>query len=174
MRKANLCVADLPLSVGHCIKKGEFMIDVERDDLVLMLEAGYIYLAMTKFKEALKVFEGVTLLAPKHDVPQVAVANVLFAQGKYLESIRLLKKAIKDKPDSAFAYSHLGESQLFYGKQEEAQESLKKAIELEPTGKSAEFAQSLLDLMAEGYDPVAYRKEHEKTLKAQKKSSKES
>lgn len=144
------------------------MIDVARDDLVLMLEAGYIYLAMLKFKEARQVFEGVEVLAPKHDVPQVAVANVLFAQGKYLEAIRVLKQAIKDNPKSAFAFSHLGESLLFYGKQDEARKALEKAAQLEPIGKAGDFARALVDLMEKGYDPVKFRAE----LKKQQKEAK--
>ena len=59
------------------------MIHVERDDLVILLEAGYIYLAMRKFTEAKNIFEGVSVLAPKHDIPIVAIANVYFAQTKF-------------------------------------------------------------------------------------------
>ena len=103
-----------------CICWGLIMIDVPREDVIVMLEAGYIYLAMKRFKEARTVFEGICELAPKHDVPQVGVANVLFAQGKYLEAMRILKKAIKNNPNSAFAYAHLGEAQLFHGKKDAA------------------------------------------------------
>lgn len=147
------------------------MIDVPRDDLVIMLEAGYIYLAMKRFSEAKKVFEGVCTLAPRHDIPQVATANVYFAQGKFLESIRTLKQALKDNPKSAFAWSHLGESQLFYGKREEALESLGKASGLEPQGKSGDFARSLIDLINQGYDPKKFKKAHEKGLKAMQEAS---
>lgn len=147
-------------------KRGRFMIDVPRDDLVIMLEAGYIYLAMKRFKEAKTVFEGVSTLAPRHDIPQVAVANVYFAQGKFLESIRTLKQALKDNAKSAFAWSHLGESQLFYGKRDEALESLGKASEIEPGGKSGDFARSLTNLIKQGYDPKKIKKAHEKGLKA--------
>lgn len=150
------------------------MIDVPRDDLVTMLEAGYIYLAMKKFKEAKEVFEGVGLMAPKHDIPQVALSCVYFTQCKFLEAIRVLKQAIKDNPNSAFAYSHLGESQMFYGKRDEAYESLRKASGLEPTGKSGDFARSLIQLMDSGYDPKVLRKAHEKAiekLKTERKSS---
>jgi predicted Zn-dependent protease len=152
------------------------MIDVPRDDLVIMLEAGYIYLAMKKFKEAREVFEGVGILAPKHDIPQVAIANVYFAQSKFLESIRVLKQALKDTPRSAFAYSHLGESQLFYGKRDEAYESLLLASEMEPGGKSGDFARSLIKLMDEGYDPKILRKAHQQAvdkMKAQHQEQKQ-
>lgn len=147
------------------------MIDVAREDIIVMLEAGYIYLAMKKFKEARTLFEGICELTPKHEVPQVAVANVYFALGKYVEAIRTIKNTIKDNPNSAFAYSHLGEAQLFYGKRDEALESLKKAADLEPTadGKAGSFARSLIDLMKMGYDPVALRKASKKVIAGMKK-----
>ncbi len=150
------------------------MIDVSRDDLVLMLEAGYIYLAMGKFKESKQIFEGVCTLAPKHDVPQVALANVYFTQAKYLEATRTLKQAIKENPKSAFAYAHLGESQLFHGKKVEALESLKISADLDPQGKSGDFARSLMTLIEQGYDPVKLREEQKKSASQGKKLDKES
>lgn len=167
-------VAILPV----CILKGASpiggkMIDVPRDDLITMLEAGYIYLAMKKFKEARDIFEGVCVLAPKHDIPQVALSSVYFTQCKFLEAIRILKQALKDNPNSAFAYAHLGESQIFYGKRDEAYESLRKAVELDPEGKSGDFARSLIALLDSGYDPKLYRKVHEKIVSQAKASHKD-
>lgn len=148
------------------------MIDVVRDDIIIMLEAGYIYLAMKKFKEARTLFEGICEIAPKHDVPAVAVANVYFAQGKYIEAIRTIKNTIKDNPNSAFAWAHLGEAQLFNGKRDEALESLKKSSDLEPAtdGKAGTFARSLIDLIKMGYDPVELRKASKKVLASMKKT----
>lgn len=139
------------------------MIQVPRDDIIIMLEAGYINLAMKKFKEARSIFEGVCELVPKHDVPQVGVANVFFAQGKFLETVRVLKQTIKDNPTSAYAYSHLGEAYLFNNKRDDALETLKKASDLEPTkeGRSGEFARSLIELINLGYDPAQHRKAYE-------------
>ncbi len=147
------------------------MIDVVRDDIIIMLEAGYIYLAMKKYKEARALFEGICEIAPKHDVPAVAVANVYFAQGKFIEAIRTIKNTLKDNPKSAFAWAHLGEAQLFNGKKDEALESLKKSSELETetAGKSGTFARSLIDLIKMGYDPVELRKASKKVLAGMKK-----
>jgi predicted Zn-dependent protease len=141
------------------------MIAVKKEHTVVMLEAGYVYLAMSRFKEAKEVFEGVVALAPKHEVPLVALANVFFAQAKFLESVRTLKNAVKINPDSSFAWAHLGESQLFYGKRDEAKEALEKSVELESQGKTADFAKSLLKLMEEGYDPKTLRKEMKEKIK---------
>lgn len=141
------------------------MIDVPRDDLVLMLEAGYIYLAMGKLVEARQIFEGLTALAPKHEVPLVALANVLFAQKKFLQAVRKLKEAIKLNSKSAFAHAHLGEALLFDGKKEPALESLRQASELEKDGAAGNFARSLTDLIVQGYDPARLREEAKKREK---------
>ena len=130
------------------------MIDVPRDDLVLMLETGYIYLAMGKFVQAREVFEGISALAPKHEVPVVAQGLVMFAQKKFLPAIRLLKEAVGLNPQSAFANAHLGEAYLFSGKKEEARKFLEKASNLEPSGKAGEFARGLKQLMEKGFDPI--------------------
>lgn len=139
------------------------MIDVVRDDIVVMLEAGYIFLAMKKFKEAREVFQGVSELTPKHEVPLVGLANVYFAQGKYLEAIRVLKKVIQDNKSSAYAHAHLGEAQLFYGKRGEALSSLQTAASLEPghETKAGDFARSLIKLINTGYDPKKFKKAFE-------------
>ena len=143
-------------------KRGAKMIEVVRDDIVIMLEAGYMYLAMQKFKEAKKVFEGIIAITPKHDIPKVALSNVYFSQSKFLEAIRTLKQAIKDNPESAYAYAHLGESQLFYGKKDDALKSLNKALELDEEENVKDFTQSLIELIESGYDPKAYKRAFKK------------
>ena len=132
---------------------------IPKKDIVLMLEAGYIYLAMGKFSESRAVFEGVSELVPHSDIPRVAVANALFAQKKYAPAIQELKEAIELNAASAFAYSHLGEALLFSGKKEEAIVALNKAISLDAKGHSGLFAKNLLDLMKKGFDPVELRKQ---------------
>lgn len=144
------------------------MIDVPRDDLVLMLEAGYIYLAMGKFSEAKQVFEGIMALSPKHEVPRVALANVFFAQKKYLPAIRILKEAIELNPKSAFAHAHLGEAFLFYGKKDQALEALGQVSSLDSEGKAGEFAHSLIELIHTGYDPAQLRLSSTKGKKGEK------
>lgn len=135
------------------------MISVPKNDLTLMLEAGYIYMGMRRFSEAKQIFEGLVALSPKHEIPRVALANSFFAQEKYLQAIRVLKDARKINTDSAFVHAHLGEAYLFYGKKEEATESLNKAVELDSQGNAGQFAKSLLDLIDQGYDPQQYKEE---------------
>ena len=145
------------------------MIDVPRDDLVLMMEAGYIYLAGGKLNEAKQVFEGVSVLKPKHEIPMVAIANVLFAQKKFPQAIKLLKEALKINPKSVFALSHLGESLLFSNKKEEALKILNQAVALDGQSSAGQFARSLIKLIEQGYDPEKFRQE----MKAAQKEAKE-
>jgi len=135
------------------------MIDVPRDDKVLLLETGYIYLAMGKFSEAKQVFEGVSVLMPESEIPLAGLANVYFAQKKFLQAIRTLKEALKLNEQSAFVKAHLGEAYLFYGKKDDAVEELKAALSLDKDGHAGAFAKALLQLIDEGYDPVKFSKE---------------
>ncbi|QQR79675.1 MAG: tetratricopeptide repeat protein [Deltaproteobacteria bacterium] len=129
------------------------MIEVSREDLVLMMESGFIYLRLGKFAEALDVFEGVLALSPESEVPVVAIGSVYFGQMKYDQAITHYKKALKKKSDSAFARAYLGESLFFIGKKEEALSELEKASMLEPQGKSGDFARVLMDAIKNGYTP---------------------
>lgn len=145
------------------------MLDIPRNDYVMMMEAAYIYLAMGKYAEARQVFEGLVALSPKHEVPLVGLANVLFAQKKFLPAIRVLKDALEINPKSAFAQAHLGEALLFNGKKEEALAALEKAGKLEPKGKAGDFARALVDLIGQGYDPVKFAREQKASRGARAK-----
>jgi len=128
------------------------------------MEAGYIYLAMRKYAEARAVFEGVCVLAPKSAVPLVAIGNVYFAQCQYGHAIRSYRKALAIEPESAFAKAYLGESLLFEGNKEMAIDCLHSAIDTDVLGSSAPFAKSLLDLIAQGFDPCVLAKQQSANL----------
>ena len=119
------------------------MIQVPSEDLRILLEAGYLYLGMQRFKEAKEVFEGVVVLAPKSEVPLVALGNVYCVQGKFEQAIKTYHEALEIEPESAFAVSYLGEALFFKGEKEKAVETLEKASKMDPEGKSGDFARSL-------------------------------
>jgi tetratricopeptide (TPR) repeat protein len=129
------------------------MVPIQREDLVVLMEGGYLLLRMGRFDQAREVFEGVSVLAPNTEVPIVATGSTLFAQMKYDQAIHHYKKALTVKPDSAFAHAYLGESLFFKGKKDEAVQTLEKASQLEPTGKSGDFARALLEAIKNGYVP---------------------
>jgi len=138
------------------------MIDVPTEDLRLMLESGYLYLAMQRFKEAKEVFEGVCVLAPESDVPLVALGNVAFVETKFDEAIKVYKKALDLMPKSAFAKAYLGEALFFSNRKAEAKGVLEEASKMDPHGKSGDFARSLLELIEKGFDPQSQDKKSEK------------
>lgn len=129
------------------------MIDIDRKYLVVMMEAGYIYLGMQKFKEAYQVFEGVAAMAPDSDVPLVALGGTDFCVGKFANAIKWYKKALKVDPTSIFAKVYMAESLFFSGKKDEAVEILKEVSRDDPQGGAGNFARALLDAIKQGFTP---------------------
>ena len=130
------------------------MIQVPSEDLRILLESGYLYLGMQRYKEATEVFEGVVALAPKSEVPLVALGNVYCVQARFDQAIKTYKEALEVEPQSAFATAYMGEALFFKGEKDKAVEVLEKASKMEPDGKSGEFARSLLDLIKKGFTPT--------------------
>jgi tetratricopeptide (TPR) repeat protein len=129
------------------------MIAVPSEDLRILMEAGYLYLGMLRYKEAQEVFEGVVALAPKSDVPLVALGNVFCVQAQFDKAIKTYQQALSVDPQSAFAQAYLGEALLFKGEKDQALDTLKKASTMDPKGKSGDFARSLIELINKGFTP---------------------
>lgn len=129
------------------------MITVPSEDLRVLMEAGYLYLGMLRYKEAQEVFEGVVALAPKSDVPLVALGNVFCVQAQFDKAIKHYQQALSVDPESAFAQAYLGEALLFKGENGKAMEALEKASQMDPQGKSGDFARSLIELINKGFTP---------------------
>jgi tetratricopeptide (TPR) repeat protein len=129
------------------------MITIDRSNLGLMMEAGYIYLGMQRFKDARDVFEGVSTLAPDSEIPLVALGSVDFCQGKFSGAIRHYKKALKIDPKSVYAFAYMGEALFFMGKKAEAVAQLEAVNKMDPKGKAGDFARSLLDAIKKGFSP---------------------
>ena len=104
------------------------MIDVNREDLVVMMEAGYVYLGMQRFTEARKVFEGVSVLAQDSEVPLIALGQVDFCEGKFSKAISKYKKALKMDPESVHAIAYMAEALFFDGENDEAIKLFKEVI----------------------------------------------
>ncbi len=129
------------------------MIDIDRKYLVVMMEAGYVYLGMQKFKEAYQVFEGVAAMAPDSDIPLVALGGVDFCLGRFTSAIKWYKKALKLDPTSIFAKVYIGESLFFSGKKDDAVATLGEVSREDPSGGAGDFARALLDAINQGFTP---------------------
>ena len=128
----------------------EGIIPVPQTEIALLLECGYLYMEMQKFKEAEEVFQGVAALVPHSEVPLICLGNLHFSQGRFERALKFHKDALQRRPDSALAQAHVGEALLFSKKRAEAKTALEKAIAMEPEGDAAAFAKSLLDAAAAG------------------------
>lgn len=128
------------------------MISIDRQNLGLLMEAGYIYLGMGCFEEAREVFEGVTVLTAESELPLVAVGNVEFALMRYDHAVRNYRKALKRRGDSPFARAYLGEALFFKGDRDEGVRELEKASSLDPKGPAGDFARSLLTAIRDGFE----------------------
>jgi tetratricopeptide (TPR) repeat protein len=126
------------------------LIPVSQGEVGLLLESGYLYLEMQKFKEAEEIFNGVAALVPHSEVPLICLGNLHFSQGRFERALKFHKEALKKNPDSALAQAHVGEALLFMKKKSEGKTALEKAIQMEPDGDAAAFASSLLDGIAAG------------------------
>lgn len=133
--------------------KGANMIDIDRKHLVVMMEAGYVYLGMQKFKEAYQVFEGVASLAPDSDIPLVALGGVDFCVGKFGSAIKWYRKALKVDPNSIFAKVYIGEALFFSGEKDEAVATLQQVSNEDPGGGAGDFARALVGAINQGFTP---------------------
>ena len=129
------------------------MIGLDNRHLSLMLEAGYVYLGMQRFKEAKEVFEGVLVFKPESDIPLVALGGVSFCQGKLDDAIRSYKKALTLNGESLYAKAYLGEALFFKGDKKESIKLLKEVDDAEPKGPVGDFSRALLDAIHKGFTP---------------------
>lgn len=132
------------------------MIHLDRKYLQIMMEAGYVYLGMRRFKEAREIFEGLAVVAPESDVPLVAMGNVDFCENKVDRAIKRYNQALKLDPASVFAKVYMGEALVFAGKKDEGIELLKE-VKKTHGGGAAEFATALLDAIKGGFEPPAQK-----------------
>jgi tetratricopeptide (TPR) repeat protein len=128
----------------------EGIVPVPQTEIALLLEAGYLYMEMQKWKEAEEIFAGVASLVPHSEVPLICLGNLHFSQGRYERALKYQKDALQRAPTSALAQAHIGEALLFMKKRAEAKTALEKAIAMDPEGDAAAFAKSLLDGAAAG------------------------
>lgn len=126
------------------------IIPVLQSEIALLLESGYLYMEMQRFKEAEEIFAGVAALVPHSEVPLICLGNLAFSQGRFDRALKFHREALQRAPESALAQAHQGEALLFMKKRAEAKKALEKAVEMDPDSEAAAFAKSLLDAAAAG------------------------
>lgn len=120
---------------------------VSQEEIDFLMESGFIYRDAGKYQEARDVFEGVSLLRPNSEIPQVAIGTILFVEGRLDESVEAYKAALIKRPESAYAYAHLGEAYFMKKEFDKARDALLRAIELDPEGAFGKMAESILEVL---------------------------
>ena len=121
-------------------------INPSKEEIAMLMEAGFLCRDAKKFQEARELFAGVRALLPKSDAVEVALGSVFFQQSDFDTAITQYQRALEKNPRSAYAYAHLGEAYLFKLEKEKARSFLQKAIELDARGNSGAMARHLLAL----------------------------
>lgn len=129
------------------------LVPVARQQAMILLEAGYIWLDMGKFDKAKDVFAGAAVLMPKSEVPQLALGALEFSQGRHDKALQAYRAAQRLAPNSSLPRAHAGEALLFMGKVPEATKELKAAMDLEPDSDGARLAQALMQAKDAGALP---------------------
>ena len=124
------------------------IVPVPQKDIVLLLEAGYLFMELSKNKEAEEVFQGVAALVPHSEIPHMALGNLYFSMGHFNPANKSHLRALELNPESASVYAAMGETLFFLRKHKEALEALDKAIAIEANGPAGHFAKAL----KEAYD----------------------
>lgn len=120
------------------------LIDVPKQEAMVLLEAGYFLMQLGKSKEAKDIFIGAAALFPHSDIPCIGLGHLYLSEGKLDLAVKEQERALQRVPASATAQAHLGEALLLQKKFEEGKAALQKAIKMEPHGLAAKLAQELL------------------------------
>jgi len=86
-----------------------------------------------------------TLLASKssNTAPTLRLAEILFAEGKALEALKLLEKSLKQHPSDASVLKEISRCQLALGNREAARTKLREALQYAPNDAEARYALAL-------------------------------
>lgn len=121
------------------------LVPVSKQQAMVMLEAGYLWMDMGKYDKARDVLQGAAALMPKSEVPQLALGTLEFVQGHHEKALQAYRAAQRLAPKSALPRAHAGEALLFMGKVNEAVKELKAAMDVEPDGDGAQLAKALME-----------------------------
>jgi len=132
------------------------IIEHGRDDVVWLLETGFLYLEMGEDERARETFEGLVALEPDKAAFHAALGQALTAEGKLSEARESLRRAVGLDPDHAYARCLLGDALVRSRQTDKGKEELRQALALDPDGPAGQTARSILDgVEAELYPPPA-------------------
>ncbi|MGL4629598.1 MAG: tetratricopeptide repeat protein [Leadbetterella sp.] len=125
---------------------------VNEEDLESLTDLAAAYEALEDYTQAMKYYKRTTELDEFWDEGWYGIASVLYEQGKYLESIHFIKKAIKLNEFNADYACLLGDSEAKLGNIVSAEEAYGKAIVLDPLHTNAWLNWSIVYFDQQIYD----------------------
>lgn len=122
-------------------------VKTSEEELRVMLESGLILREAGRLDEAEKIFLGVRELAPRSDVPLVALSSIEARRGDFEGALQLCEEALRNEPSSLYARVNHAEILLYQKRREEAEAELLEVIETNPDSPHSRTAQSLLNVV---------------------------
>ena len=121
------------------------IIEHGRDDVIWLLETGFVYLEMGQTEAARETFEGLVALEPGQATYHAALGQVLTEEGNLSEARRALRKAVELDPGQAYSRCLLGDVLVRSKQIDPGREELRQAYELEPDGPAGQTAKTILE-----------------------------
>lgn len=112
---------------------------------------GFVFMEMGNYQEAIADFNRMLKVAPADDRPTLYVmrGGAYFKLGDNTQAIADFTAAIKEDPEYAPGYLHLGEVYHSVKDYQHAVDDFKRAVELDPEGKTGKSAREALEQIAE-------------------------
>src|SRR5687768_13883171 len=88
------------------------LVPVAKQDAMLLLESGYLWIDLGQPDRAREVFVGAAALMPRSEVPQIALGTLEFAQGRYDKALKIYRAAQRLAPRVSLPRAHVGEALL--------------------------------------------------------------
>lgn len=130
------------------------IIEHGRDEVVWLLETGFVYLEMGDHEAARETFEGLIALEPETASFRAALGQALVAEGNLSDARKALRKAVELDPDQAYVRCLLGDALVRSKQIDQGKDELQQAVRLEPDGPAGHTAQAILrGVEAELYPP---------------------
>jgi peptidoglycan/xylan/chitin deacetylase (PgdA/CDA1 family)/uncharacterized caspase-like protein len=97
-----------------------------------------------RYAEALEEFLAAAKLDPAHPLPANNVGYTYHKLGQYEEAVGWFERTIALDPNRGIAYLNLGDTYVRMGRKADAKKTYEKYLEIQPTSKSAPYAQEMI------------------------------
>jgi hypothetical protein len=118
------------------------------EQLALIGEAGFFWMKLGRYDEALRLFNGLDTLVPRDACGMLGAAEVHIRAGRFADAessaLQGLSRQNVSPRAGRYLYLLLGESLFAQGRSDEAVKAWSTVVDLSPTSAEAEIAQRFL------------------------------